>query len=152
MGMKIYLTIFALLAAAVAVTPSADKPIDLTGADANEFRSQVGHTVILRGRLEDGKQGLLLGAKHVAVYVIPERQPSGVDSYPETWTRLMHQQVRLTGELRFRSFDHSKAVDKAGRPVQVPPDYFYMVLQRTKIESKTTIRIEEPQRLKPGIL
>jgi hypothetical protein len=132
--MKTYLAIFALLTAAIAVTPSADKPIDLTEADANMFRSQVGHTVILRGRLGDGKQGLLLGAKSVAVYVIPERPPSGVYSYPKTWTRLMHQRVRLTGELRFRSFDHSNTRDQAGRAVQVPPDYFYMVLQLTKIE------------------
>ena len=134
MRMKICLTIFALLTAAVAVTPPPDKPIDLTEANANKFRSQVGHTVILRGRLEDGKQGLLLGAKNVAVYVIPEMPPSGIYSYPKTWTRLMHQQVQITGELRFRSFDHSKALDKEGRSVQLPPDYFYMVLQRTKIE------------------
>jgi hypothetical protein len=46
----------------------------------------------------------------------------------------MHQQVRLTGELGFRAFDHRKFRDKEGRYVQVPPDYFYMVLQRTKIE------------------
>jgi hypothetical protein len=133
MRMKICLIIFALLAAAVAVTPSTDKPIDLTGADASQFKSQVGHTVILRGRLEDGKQGLLLGAKNVAVYVIQEMRPRGVYSYPKTWTRLMHQQVRLTGELRFRSFDQSKDPSKGGT-VQVPPDYFYMVLERTKIE------------------
>lgn len=134
MCLKIYLTIFALLAAAVAVTPPADQPIDLTGADANTFRSQVGHTVILRGRLEDGKEGLVLGGKNVGVYVISERPPGGDYSYPKTWTRFMHQQVRLTGELRFRAFDHSKFRDKEGRYVQVPPDYFYMVLQHTKIE------------------
>lgn len=134
MRMKIYLILFALLAAAVAVTQSADKLIDLTGADANKFKSQVGHTVILRGRLVDGKQGLFLSdaTPHVLFYVIPEIPPSGVYSYTE-WTRLMHQQVRLTGELRFRSFDRSKDPSKGGT-VQVPPDYFYMVLQRTKIE------------------
>jgi len=97
--MKMYLIIFALWAAAVAVTPSADNPIDLTGADVNKFRSQVGHTVILRGRLEDGKEGLVLGGTpiHVLFYVLHEMPPSGVYSYPKTWTRLMHQQVRLTG-------------------------------------------------------
>jgi hypothetical protein len=133
MRVKIYLIIFALLAAGVAVTQSADKPTDLTGADTNKFKSQVGHTVILRGRLEDGKEGpCLLGATpdNVVFYVIPEMPPSGIYSYPKTWTRLMHQQVRLTGELRFRSFDRSKA----GPSVQVPSDYFYMVLQHTKIE------------------
>ncbi|SRR5216684_3147700 len=135
MRMKIYLIIFALLAAAVGVTPSADKPIDLTGADANKFGSQVGHTVILRGRLEQGKEGpCLLGAtpNNVVFYVIPEMPPSGVYSYPKTWTRLMHQQVRLTGELRLRSY-HGPDRSKGGT-VQVAPDYFYMELQRTKIE------------------
>jgi hypothetical protein len=134
MRLKIYLTVFALLAAAVAVTP-ADKPIDLTGADANKFRSQVGHTVILRGRLEDGKAGLLLGAPHnsVVFYVISEGPHNGVYSYPKTWTRFMHQQVRLTGELRVHSSDRSKDWSKGGT-VQVAPDYFYMVLQLTKIE------------------
>jgi hypothetical protein len=137
MRMKIYLTIFALLAAAVAVTPSEDKLIDLTGADANQFKSQVGHTVILRGRLEEGKEGeWLSGATtyNICFYVIPEMPPSRVYSYPETWTRFMHQQVRLTGELRFRYGGRSKGRDKAGRPIQVAPDCFYMVLQLTKIE------------------
>jgi hypothetical protein len=133
MHMKIYLVILVFLAATVAVTPSEDKPVDLSGADANEFRSHVGHTVILRGRLEHGKEGpCLWGAtpNNVVFYVIPEMPPSGVYSYPEAWTRLIHQQVRLTGELRFRSFDRSKAPPS----VQVPSDYFYMVLQHTKIE------------------
>jgi hypothetical protein len=91
MPMKIYLIMFTLLAAGVAATPSADKPIDLTGADVEKFRSQVGHTVILRGRLEDGKEGpILLGGtpNNVVFYVIPEMPPSGVYSYPKTWTRL----------------------------------------------------------------
>lgn len=76
--MKIYLIIFAWLAAAVAVPQSADKPIDLTGADASKFRSQVGHTVILRGRLGDGKEGLLLGGmpNHVLLYVLHEMPPT----------------------------------------------------------------------------
>ena len=136
MRMKICLTIFALLAAAVAVTQPADKPVDLTGADANQFKSQVGHTVILRGRLEHGKEGFVLGgaSNHVLFYVLHEMPPNGVYSYPETWTRFMHKQVRLTGELRFRSSGPSNARDKEGRYVQVAPDCFYMVLQRTKIE------------------
>src|SRR6266852_731664 len=134
--MKIYLIIFAWLAAAASVTQSADKLIDLTEADANTFRSQVGHTVILRGRLEDGKEGFALGGtpNDVWFYVLPEMPPSGVYSYPRTWTQFMHQQVQLTGELRFRSGGRSNGRDKAGRHIQVAPDCFYMVLQRTKIE------------------
>ena len=134
MRLKMYLIIFAWLAAAVAVTQSADKPIDLTGTDAKTFRSQVGHTVILRGRLADGKEGFILGGipNHVLFYVLQGMPPSGVYSYPKTWTRLMHQQVRLTGELRLRSY-HGPDRSKGGT-VQVAPDCFYMVLELTKIE------------------
>lgn len=132
--MKKYFCIFTYLVAATAFAQSADNPVDLTGADANNFRSAVGHTVTLRGRLEVGKQGLSLSGappNDFFIYVIPDIPPSGVYSYPKTWTRFLHQQVRLTGKLRFRSFKQPK-----GRSaVQVPPDYFYMVLQRTKIES-----------------
>jgi len=130
--MKTHSTIFALVIAD-SVAWAADKPIDLTGADAAAFRSQLGHTVSLCGRLEQGMQGpCLFGATptNVVFYVIPDMPASGSYSYPETWTRLMHQQVRLTGDLKFRSFDHSKA-----EPLdQIPPDYYYMVLQRTTIE------------------
>lgn len=42
----------------------------------------------------------------------------------------MHKRVFATGELRVRSFDRaSKEPD-----TQLPPDYYYMVLQRTIIE------------------
>jgi hypothetical protein len=130
--MKAHLAIF-VLAVAIVVAGAADKPIDLTGADASKFRSQLGHTVSLRGRLEQGMQGpCLFGATptNVVFYVIPEMPASGSYSYPETWTRLMHQQVQLTGELKFRSFDRRKA----GPLDQISFDYYYMVLQRTRIE------------------
>lgn len=131
--MKTCLCILALLATAAAVAQSAENPVDLTGADANQFRSEVGHTVSLRGRLEQGKEGLALSGEppnDISVYVIPDIPPSGVYSYPKTWTRFIHQQVRLTGELRFRTFKQPKSRSA----IQVPPDYFYMVLQHTKIE------------------
>ena len=134
--MKTYLIIFALWAAGAAVALPADNAIDLTGADADKFRSQVGHVVALRGRLEHGKEGLSLrGAApdDLVFYVIPEMPSNGVYSYPKAWTRFIHQQVRLTGELRFRSVDRSKAKPSI-QVVQVAPDCFYMVLQRTKIE------------------
>jgi hypothetical protein len=133
MRVNLRLVVLALLCGATAVALASDKPVDLTGADADKFRSQVGHTVILRGRLEEGKEGAtLLGAtpNNVVFYVVPEMPPSGIYSYPATWERLLHRQVQLTGELKFRSFDRSKT-----RPyVQVPSDYFYMVLQRTRID------------------
>jgi len=129
---KEYLTSLALILA-IAVARAAGQSVDLTGADASKFRSHLGQTVSLRGRLEQGMQGpSLFGATptNVAFYVIPEMPASGGYSYPTTWTRLMHKQVRLTGELKFRSFDRNKA----GPFDQIPPDYYYMVLQRTKIE------------------
>src|SRR5258708_12718209 len=97
MRLKMYLIIFAWLAAAVAVTQSADKPIDLTGTDANTFRSQVGHTVILRGRLADGKEGFILGAipNHVLFYVLQRIPPTGVYPNPTPRPPLMHHQCRL---------------------------------------------------------
>ena len=130
--MKTRFSIFALVIVTF-VAWAADKPIDLTGADAGAFRLQLGHTVSLCGRLEDGMQGpCLFGATptNVVFYVIPDMPASGSYSYPKTWTRLIHSQVRLTGELKFRSFDNSKA----GTLDQIPPDYYYMVLQRTMIE------------------
>ena len=131
--MKAHFTILAL-AVAVSIARAADKPVDLTGADASEFKAHLGQTVILRGRLENGVQGpCLFGATptNVVFYVIPE--VTKTYSYPEAWTRFGHQ-VRVTGELKFRAFDRSKA----GPMDQIPPDYYYMVLQRTKIESEET--------------
>ena len=130
--MKVHLTILALVIAA-GVALAADKPVDLTGADASKFRLELGHLVSLRGRLEQGMQGpCLFGAMptNVVFYVIPEMSASESYFYPEIWTRLTHQQVRLTGELRFRTFDRSKA----GPLDQTPSDYYYMVVQRTRIE------------------
>lgn len=130
--MKAHFTIVAL-AVAIGVARAADKPVDLTGAEESKFKANLGQTVILRGLLYvEGKQGpCLFGATptNVVFYIIPEITKSAY-SYPFAWTRLEHQQVRITGELKFCSFDHSKG----GPTDQVPPDYYYMVLQHTKIE------------------
>ena len=67
---------------------------------------------------------------NVVFYVIPNRPHAGSYTYPASWERLMHKQVRVTGELRFRSFDHTNKDPL----MQIPPDYYYMVLQRTTIE------------------
>jgi hypothetical protein len=133
--MKINLIVLVLLSGAIGVPQSASKPVDLTGADAKQLRSHVGYIVTLRGRLEDETRkqpGLsLVGAtaNDAGFYVIPELPTNGVYSYPQTWTRWMHQKVRLTGKLSLRSFHQSEGP----RAVQVPPDYFYMVLQSTTI-------------------
>jgi hypothetical protein len=130
---KMYFTILAFIAA-IGVAGAADKPTDLTGVDAGQFKAHLGQTVVLRGRLEEGKEGSCLwGATptNVVFYIIPDMSKSGPVPIPETWTHFEHQQVRITGELKFRSFDQIKA----GLFNQPAPDYYFMVLQRTKIES-----------------
>src|SRR5438128_564249 len=130
--MKTKLTFLALVTSAV-LGSSAEKPPDLTGAAPGSFKEHVGKVVTLRGRLEMGKQGpCLWGATptNVVFYIIPDMPPSGSYTYPASWERLMHKQVQVTGELRFRSFDRAKADPLT----QVPPDYYYIVLQRTRVE------------------
>jgi hypothetical protein len=132
--MKTKLTLLTLVMTAL-LAFSAEKPPDLTGAVADSFKEHVGKVVALCGRLEEGKQGpCLCGATptNVVFYVIPGKPPSGNSAYPASWAKLMHKQVRVTGELRFRFFDRSKACSL----MQVPPDYYYMVLQRTRIEDR----------------
>jgi len=67
---------------------------------------------------------------NVVFYVIPETPTNSSYTYPKAWTRLMHQQVQLQGELKFRSSDRVKP----GPMNQAAPDYYYMVLQKTKIQ------------------
>jgi hypothetical protein len=89
--------------------------------------------VVLQGRLEQGMRGLCLfnaTPTNIVFYVIPDIPTNGSFAYPEAWTRNTHEQVRITGKLKFISFDRSKA----GPFDQAPPDYYYMVLQQTKIE------------------
>jgi hypothetical protein len=115
------------------VASSAEKPLDLTGAGPDAFKANLGKVVTLRGRLEQGMQGpSLFGATstNIVFYVIPDIPPSGTYTYPASWERLMHKQVSLTGELKFRSFDRTNQDPLTQRP----PDYFYMVLQRTQIK------------------
>ena len=131
--MKKKLIIYALLVS-VMVGIASDKPSDLTGASAELFKTHIGKVVSLCGRLELGKQGpCLFGAtpSNVVFYVIPDMPASGRYTFPASWERLMHRQARLTGELHFRSFDRAQKSPF----VQIPPDYYYMVLQRTQIES-----------------
>ena len=130
--MKTKLALLTLVMSAL-LAFSAEKPPDLTGTVAGSFKQHLGKVVTLRGRLEEGKQGpCLWGATptNVVFYVIPDMPPSGSYAYPTSWERLMHKHVRVTGELRFRSFDRAKA----DTLTQVPPDHYYMVLQRTRIE------------------
>jgi hypothetical protein len=130
--MKTKFTLFALIAS-VSLAVSAGQPPDLTGEGPATFKAHLGKVVTLRGRLEEGKEGpCLFGATptNVVFYVIPDMPPSGIYTYPGSWERLMHQQVRLTGELKFRSFDRTNKDSE----IQASPDCYFMVLQQTTIE------------------
>lgn len=123
----------ATLMASVVLALSAEKSLDLTGSGPDSFKAQIGKTVALRGRLEQGKSGLCLfdaTPTNIVFYVIPDMPPSGSYTYPASWESLLHKKVRVTGELRFRSFRSGKK----DSTVQIPPDYYYMVLQRTTVE------------------
>lgn len=117
---------------------AADKD-DLTGANEPTFKAHLGQVISLRGRLEMGKEGMCLWdgpGTNVSFYVIPEMPKSGSYIYPEAWEKLTGHQVRITGELKFASFPHppENTVSKTP-PEQAPPDYYYTVLQRTRIEA-----------------
>lgn len=127
------LVLLVIMGVVTGLASAADKPADITGGDANTFHSHLGHVISLRGRLEDGMQGpCLYGATptNVVFYVIPDMARTREFTFPKVWTRLMHQQVRVTGELKFQAFERRKASPSD----QIPPDYYYMVFQRTKIE------------------
>jgi hypothetical protein len=83
-------------------------------------------------------------------YVIPEMPKEGSFAYPKTWTELMGRQVRLSGELKFRSFPHPKSYPADKVAPQIPPDYYYMVLQSTKIERVERSASSEQPASKPA--
>lgn len=132
-----------LLFAAVAMWAStalaADEVPDLTGADERQMKAHLGRMISLRGNISSGKQGAsLAGAtqKGVSFYVIAALPPKGgVFSWPEDWNRMMKEQrrVRVTGVLHYRDFSKVPG-DKDDETVAMPQSYYYMVLQRTKVE------------------
>jgi hypothetical protein len=129
--MKTKLALLTLITSAV-LAFSAEKPPDLTGAMADSFKEHVGKAVTLRGRLEEGKQGLCLWGStptNVVFYIIPDMPPKGSYTYPVSWQKLMRQQVRVTGGLNFRSGGTNN-----DSSIQTAPDYYYMVLQRTRVD------------------
>jgi hypothetical protein len=117
---------------------AAERVTDITNSDAKTFKAHLGKTVSIQGRLSNGVQGAgLFGAipKGVSFYVIPIMPPSGRYTWPPEWNHF-GKQIRVTGELKFRSFDRSgtKGMGDDGVPTQIPPDYDYMELQHTKLE------------------
>lgn len=112
---------------------AAEKVPDITNSDAKTFKSHLGHTVSIQGRLSQGKEGdCLHGAipKGIYFYVIRVISPSGGSTWP--LKNDYGKQVRVTGELKFRSF--AKVRSQIPPDFQVPPDYYYMEVQHTKLE------------------
>ena len=123
--MKTTLLIAAAFASAV-IAFCADTPPDLTGAKADKFKAHLGKVVCLTGRLEPGVLGLHLSGSNsnkVSFYI-----PYGGSTNSPTWDRLMHMQVRVTGQLQFYTWRGTKSG-------QFPPDYYYMVQEHTTVES-----------------
>lgn len=118
--------------ALVMLTGCSHRTPDLTQASAETFAANVGNTVSLEGRLSTGKLGYSLWnatPEHVTFYVIPEIPAEG--AFAGSWHLLEHQ-VRVTGKLKF-----SPAADPPNRDPTMasgPSNYYYMVLQETKIE------------------
>jgi hypothetical protein len=130
--MKRTLTIAAFVISALLVF-AADPPTDLTGTGPELFKQNVGKTVSLSGRLEYGKQGFCLwgsAATNVLFYAMSDTQDDSAYAAQATWERLLHKQVRVTGELKFRSFER----DEKNPLVQQPPNYYYMAIQGARIE------------------
>ena len=112
--------VFASVAFAGAVE-KVSAPVLSIADDANSFKAHIGHVVSLSGRLGLGKQGdTLLGATpdDVGFYLIDD--PSGSYTSPAACMQLGHL-VRVTGELKFRSFDRRLCGGGGCAAVQPPP-------------------------------
>jgi len=108
---------------------------DLSKTDEATFKANIGKTVSIEGKLTNGKIGCSVwtGIHNVSFRVVPDVPPGGF-AYPKAWMDLIGQQVRVTGELKFKRFDHN--LDRPG--YQSALDYYFMVLQKTKIEKVAT--------------
>ncbi len=125
--------VFWLVVLGARMAGAADLPDDLTGKKAAVFKAHLGQKVSVAGRLETGQQGYCLAGmdQEVVFYIIPEMPANRGFRYPAEWERRLHQSVRVTGELRHRSFPRAAVNDPK---MQIPPDFYYMVLQRTRVE------------------
>jgi hypothetical protein len=122
---------FIVFAVFISTATGSAHPRDITGANKKTLDAHLGKFVSLRGMLDLGTQGeIVRGAtKGVEFYIIADVPPGGF-TLPESWMRLRGHKVRVTGELKFRSFDRTHAKPEE----QVPADYYYMVLQSTEIQ------------------
>jgi hypothetical protein len=115
----------------ISTATGGEKPPDITGANKKTLDAHLGKVVSLRGTLDLGMQGeIIRGATRRGDFYIIADVPPGGFTLPESWMQLRGHKVRVTGELKFRSFDHTHAKPED----QIPPDYYYMVLQRTEIQ------------------
>jgi len=112
---------------------SPPRPPNLTGRDVDAFKAENGRLVEIEGRLEQGRQGLMLvdgPANSVNFFVFAAPTKGATGELPEAWEKRLHKRVRLAGKLRFQSFE-----PPPGAPVRVnAPDFYYMILQQTRIE------------------
>lgn len=76
-------------------------------------------------------------AKDVSLYIVAD-VPVGGFTWPKLWTQLRGQQVRVTGMLKFTKTPGTPAGTREDARLQRPPDYYYMVLQKTEIQSLDT--------------
>lgn len=134
--MQITSTIVALVMTA-SLLWSSEKVPDITNSDEKTFKAHLGKTVSIRGRLSSGVLGANVSGgipKGVTFSVIPIMPSSGSYSPPPEWQDY-GKQVRVTGELKFRSFDRPgrKLIGDDGVPIQILPDHYYMELQKTKL-------------------
>jgi hypothetical protein len=107
----------------------ADTPPDLTGAKADQFKAHIGKVICLTGRLETGMQGFQLfgsNSNKVRFYIRYDASTNSV------WDQLMHKHVRVTGELRLNA---PRAPEQIPVDAQRDFDYYYMVKERTTVES-----------------
>ena len=115
------------------VACSPPRPPNLTGQEVDAFKAQNGRLVEIEGRLEQGRQGLMLvdgPASSVNFFVFAAPIKGATGELPEAWEKRLHKRVRLSGKLRFQSFEAPP-----GAPVRVvSPDFYYMILQQTRIE------------------
>jgi hypothetical protein len=116
------------LAVFASIARGGDQPPDITGAGKKTLHRHLGKVVSLHGTLGLGLLGETLSdaTKEVDFYVVADVPPGGF-TLPQSWLRLRGRKVRVTGTLRFHKyppFDGS----------QVPPSYYYMVLQQTQIQ------------------
>jgi hypothetical protein len=107
-------------------------PPELTGKNAAAFAAHVDKMVVLQGRMEEGRHGLVLYGPippDVNFCIMSAQAGAKASDYPEVWAKRMNREVRVTGMLRLRKLE-----GPGGSPLtRGPVDFYYMVLQQAQI-------------------